>query len=97
MSISVVITKPFGFFTDQVIIYATPPLSAGISAPKESLYRLITRAGLSIATSQTVNFTTLYLRKYGKLQQGQKVFVKVRFITNRGRAGPLLYRVTVIS
>lgn len=84
--------------TDNVKVYATPPLSQGVSFVK-SEYRLI--GILTTADSSPKAITTLYAAKYGNCTvNGLKIFVKcvpVNIATGQEGIGLVTSTITVTS
>ena len=65
-------TVPAGW---SLQVYATPPVSAGIMRPSESLFRLVASAP-TVATGQT-SVSTQYAAVFSGATEGAKVFTRV--------------------
>ncbi|HMO34383.1 MAG TPA: hypothetical protein PKE07_15405 [Lacibacter sp.] len=80
---------------NNLAVYATPPLSAGIDSPNKSKFRLITT--IAAAASSPANILTAYQNVFGTPPLGQKVFVEVRPIASTGQGGTPLRAVATVT
>lgn len=77
------------------LLFATAPLSAGVSRPSASAYRVINVIGGGSTTPLAAG--TEYIAKFGSMPVGQKIFVKLLPINlTTGQAGPPAIGSTVI-
>lgn len=70
----------------QVVVWATPSLSAGTSFVKNQLRQLSVTAG---ANAGTIDIYTDYTAKFGVPAVGANIYVGVRVINANGQASPL--------
>lgn len=62
----------------KTLVYATKPLSVGISRPSQSAYRLI--SVVNTVPGTVINLTGAYNDKFGVIPDGTKVFIQLRVI-----------------
>lgn len=70
----------------QVVVWATPSLSAGTSFVKNQLRQLSVTAG---ANAGTIDIYADYIAKFGVPAVGANIYVGVRVINANGQASPL--------
>lgn len=70
----------------KVVIWATPPLSAGTTFVKNKLRQVTVVAG---ADGGTTNIYGAYVSKFGLIANGDNIIVGVRTINDNGQASPL--------
>jgi hypothetical protein len=70
----------------QVVVWATPPVSAGTKNVKTKLRQIYAVAGDSYVAADAF---TAYEAKYGTIEVGQNIFVGVKYVLANGQASPL--------
>lgn len=70
----------------KVVVWATPPLSAGTSFVKNKLRQI---AVLDGQPGDTQNVAAQYIAKFGAFEDGSNIYFGVRVINSNGQASPL--------
>lgn len=70
----------------KVVVWATPPLSAGTSFVKNKLRQITVFNGES---GDTINVAADYIAKFGAFEDGSNIYFGVRVINANGQASPL--------
>lgn len=79
----------------KLAIYATKPLSQGISRPSAKAYALLSVS--AAAAASPANILAAYTAKYGALVSGQKIFFRSIVISSTGVASPALESSVIIT
>lgn len=75
---------------NQILLFATPPLSAGVARPGKNTFRLITTLTPSTGVT-TSNEVAAYIEKFGSIPAGSKIFIQVFAVSSEGlRSGGLV-------
>lgn len=78
----------------RVVVWGTPPVSAGTKNVKSQLRQLYSVAGDSYDAAAAF---TAYEEKFGALATGQNVFIGVKYVLASGQASPLQVLKATIS
>lgn len=70
----------------KVVVWATPPLSAGTSFVKNKLRQI---AVLNGGDAVTADVAAQYIAKFGAFEDGSNIYFGVRVINSNGQASPL--------
>lgn len=77
------------------LVYATAPLSAGVSKPSNSAFRLIGTVPATTATGVTLNAE--YVAKFGAYTDGSKIFIKLIPVSiSTGQAGAAIVASSIV-
>lgn len=80
----------------NVLVYATAPLNAGISRPSQSAFRLI--RVVSTPTALPVELIADYTAKFGSIVAGSKIFVQTISVNETtGEASAITQTVTLVA
>lgn len=87
-------------------IFATPQVSAGVSRPRASSYRLIFQAQtVDLPDPAAIDILAAYVARFGALISGRKVFLSLRygvaindapFFTHKGNVSESVVRSVII-
>ena len=80
---------------NNLAVYATAPLSAGVGSPNNSRFRFI--SVIAAAATTPANILSAYQAVYGDPVEGQKIFVEVRPIASTGQGGTPLRAVAIVT
>ena len=72
--------------TYKVLIFASPPLGAGIMKPKKSLFRLL-KSATPVYTPTSISFLSEYQSAFGVPEVGASIFIRLVYVdTDTGQS-----------
>lgn len=85
-AVSITLTGASIAAATQVVIFATPPLTAGTSFVKNRLRQIYAVAGNAFVAADA---WTAYVAKYGAPLAGDNVYIGVKYVLANGQAAPM--------
>ncbi len=70
---------------NQLVLFMTAPLSAGVTRPPKSAFRYV--SGAAAGASAPALIRNSYINKFGSIPVGTKVFFRAFYVTDTGFAG----------